>query len=154
MSNRSVPRILIVDDDLDICRNMSDILLDLGFAVDYAHDGQAGLELAMTNRYDAAIVDLRMPVMDGIAFARVIRERSLISVALLVTAWAAPETHAQAVAAGTWSILEKPVDFPVLLHHLVEALRTVGAPLPESMTTSCGFDAPSVVREKGQSGEL
>jgi CheY-like chemotaxis protein len=43
------PRILVVDDDIDICRNLSDILSDLGYDVDTAHDGPSALELAGTH---------------------------------------------------------------------------------------------------------
>lgn len=122
MTHRSTPTILIVDDDVDICRNLSDILDDLGYHVDYAHDGRAGLELAIGREYDLAIVDLRMPVMDGLELAREIRRTSAATVSLLVTAWAAPETRDRALAAGAWTILEKPIDFPVLLGLLEEAL--------------------------------
>ena len=45
MTALNAPRILVVDDDQDICRNLSDILTDLGYQVDYAHDGPAALEL-------------------------------------------------------------------------------------------------------------
>ena len=44
--NRAEPWILIVDDDVDICRNLTDILTDLGYRVDTAHDGPSALALA------------------------------------------------------------------------------------------------------------
>ena len=47
--------ILVVDDDLDICRNLSDILTDLGYQVDFAHDGPAALELVRRQAYDVAL---------------------------------------------------------------------------------------------------
>ncbi len=122
MAERPQPRILIVDDDVDICRNLSDILTDLGYQVDYAHDGRAGLELALKQPYEVAILDLRMPVMDGIELAGELRRKSAGTVSLLVTAWASPEMRDKAHAAGTWTILDKPVDLRALLGRVEEAL--------------------------------
>ncbi len=115
-------RILVVDDDVDICRNLADILVDLGYQVDFAHDGRSGLELAERSNYDVAIVDLRMPVMDGIELAREIRRCRAGTVSILATAWAGPETAALALTAGAWRVMEKPLAFPELLGLLKEAL--------------------------------
>src|SRR5262249_41613915 len=59
-------RVLVVDDDVDTCRNLSDILADLGYQVDTAHDGPQALELVRRRPYDVALLDLRMPGMDGL----------------------------------------------------------------------------------------
>lgn len=122
MNHPRPSRILVVDDDVDICHNLSDILADLGYHVDCAHDGRSGLDLAERQVYDVAIVDLRMPVMDGIAVAREIRRRCAGTVSILATAWAGPETAALALAAGAWKVLEKPLAFPELLQLLEQAL--------------------------------
>src|SRR5450755_2500750 len=58
--------ILVVDDEEDTCRNLSDILTDLGYHVDTAHDGPAALEMVRHKRYDVALLDLKMPGMDGL----------------------------------------------------------------------------------------
>jgi CheY-like chemotaxis protein len=57
--------ILVVDDDADTCRNMADILGDLGYATDTALAGDVALEKARQQPYDVALLDLRMPGMDG-----------------------------------------------------------------------------------------
>ena len=59
--NRNAASILVVDDEVDTCSNLSDILTDLGYHVDVAHDGPSALELARKNPYDIALLDLRMP---------------------------------------------------------------------------------------------
>ena len=59
--SESSPAILLVDDDVDACRNVSDILGDLGYTVDVAHDGPSALEMAEGRTYDVALLDLRMP---------------------------------------------------------------------------------------------
>lgn len=113
--------VLVVDDDVDTCRNLSDILTDLGYHVDTAHDGPSALELARRRPYDLALLDLKMPGMDGLELYRELRKLRADAVALIVTAFAGPDTEAEAAAAGVWRVLRKPVDFPVLLKLLGEA---------------------------------
>jgi two-component system response regulator HydG len=116
-------RILVVDDDHDICRNLSDILTDLGYHVDYAHDGLSALELVRRNPYDVALLDLKMPGMDGLTLYREIRRLRAGTVSLLVTAYASPETAEEALAAGAWKVVAKPVEFGELLGLVGEALE-------------------------------
>ncbi len=122
MSNQTT-RLLIVDDDQDACSNLSDIFSDLGFQADVAYDGQAALALVERNRYDVALLDLKMPGMDGLELYRRIRQISAETVAIVVTAYASSATAASALAAGAWRILTKPVDFPKLLHLVEEAMH-------------------------------
>src|SRR5262249_19103752 len=65
--------ILVVDDDVDTCRNLSDILTDLGYRVDVAHDGPSALELVRRHAYDIALLDYKMPGMDGLTLYREIK---------------------------------------------------------------------------------
>jgi CheY-like chemotaxis protein len=119
-------RILVVDDDTDICRNLSDILTDLGYRVDYAHDGLSALELVRQRPYDIALLDLRMPGMDGLTLYREIKRQRAGTVSVLVTAYASPATAEEALGAGAWKVVAKPVDFPRLLGLVEEA---IGQPL-------------------------
>jgi DNA-binding NtrC family response regulator len=108
-------RILIVDDEADTCANLSDIFTDLGYHVDTASDGFAALELVKKNAYDIALLDLRMPGMDGVELYRRIREISAGTVAIVVTAYASSDTAKSARSAGAWQILPKPVNIGSLL---------------------------------------
>jgi CheY-like chemotaxis protein len=118
--------ILVVDDEVDTCRNLSDILTDLGYHVDTAFDGFAALELARKKCYDIALLDLKMPGMDGLTLYRELRKICSKTVAIVVTAYASKATAEEALAAGAWQVLSKPVDFPRLLELVEEAL---GQPL-------------------------
>jgi CheY-like chemotaxis protein len=126
MTPTNDPLILLVDDDVDICRNLTDILTDLGYQVDSAHDGPSALELVRRKPYDVALLDLRMPGMDGLTLYREIKRLRAGTVAILVTAYASPATAEEALAAGTWRVVPKPVEFPALLELVDEAL---GQPL-------------------------
>jgi two-component system response regulator HydG len=120
--SRNRPSILVVDDEVDTCRNLSDILSDLGYHVDTAYDGAGALELARKNPYDIALLDLRMPGMDGLTLYRELRKVQPGTVAIVVTAYASKAATEEALAAGAWQVLAKPVDFPRLLALVNEAL--------------------------------
>jgi two-component system, NtrC family, response regulator HydG len=116
------PAILVVDDEVDTCRNQHDILTDLDYRVDTAHDGPSALELVRRNAYDVVLLDLRMPGMDGLTLYREIKKLRADAVAIVVTAYASKPTADEALAAGAWQLLPKPVDFPRLLRLVDEAL--------------------------------
>jgi len=122
MTRQDAPRILVVDDDPDTCRNLSDILIDLGYHVDTAHDGPTALELVRQQPYDVALLDLKMPGMDGLTLYRQIRNHHAGTVSLLVTAYAGPAIAEEALSAGAWKVVAKPVDFAKLLQLVDEAI--------------------------------
>jgi CheY-like chemotaxis protein len=121
-----LPTILVVDDEVDTCRNLQDILADLGYRVDVAHDGPSALELVRHKHYDVALLDYMMPGMDGLTLYREIKKLSAGTVAIVVTAYAGGTTAEEAQKAGAWQVLPKPVDFPTLMGLVGEAL---GQPL-------------------------
>ena len=67
-------RILIIEDNRDIAANLGDYLTDRGHEVDYAFDGVTGLHLAIVNEFDAMVLDLALPGMDGLEVCRKLRE--------------------------------------------------------------------------------
>ncbi len=118
--------ILVVDDEPDICANLSDIFTDLGFHVDVACDGPSALKLVRQRPYDVALLDLRMPGMDGLELYRRIKELRSETVAMIVTAYASDTTARAALDAGAWRVVPKPVNPQALLQMIEEAM---GRPL-------------------------
>jgi CheY-like chemotaxis protein len=121
MPGRS-PSILVVDDDVDTCQNLHDILQDLGYRVEVAHDGFAALDLVRRRPFDLALLDLKMPGMDGLTLYREIRKLRAGTVAMIVSAYASATTTEAALAAGAWRVLAKPVDFDQMLGLVREAV--------------------------------
>lgn len=111
----SAASVLIVDDEPDICANLSDILTDCGYRVDVAHDGGKALQLVEGKFYDLALLDLRMPVMDGLELYHRIRQLSAGTAAILITAHAQSDAARSVMAAGAWAVLPKPIDVVGLL---------------------------------------
>lgn len=117
------PRVLVVDDDVDTCENLRDILSDCGYAVSVAHCGEEALALVGREPFDVALLDLKMPGMDGLMLFREIRKLRADTVGVIVSAYATGETAAQALQAGAWRVLNKPVDFDQLMPLLESAAR-------------------------------
>jgi len=118
----STASILVVDDDVDTCRNLSDILTDLGYEVTPAFDGTTALELVKQRGFDVALLDLKMPDIDGLTLYRRIKEIRAGTVAIIVTAYAGSVTAEEVTAAGALQILPKPVDVAKLLPLVAQTL--------------------------------
>jgi DNA-binding NtrC family response regulator len=120
--NSLMATILVVDDDVDTCRNLSDILTDLGYEVTTAFDGKTALELVKQSGFDVALLDLKMPDIDGLTLYRRIKEVRADTVAIIVTAYAGSVTSEEVTAAGALQILPKPVDLTKLLPLVAQTL--------------------------------
>ena len=92
------------------------------YNVDTAHDGDTALDLVRRKNYDVALLDLKMPGMDGLALYRAIRKLCSQTVAIIVSAYASGGTRDEALAAGAWHVIPRPADFRKLLDLIEEAL--------------------------------
>jgi two-component system, response regulator PdtaR len=101
-------RLLIADDESIIRMNLRESLEDLGYlVVGEASEGLSAVNMARQLRPDLALIDVKMPRMDGIAAAQVIHEEQIAPV-ILLTAYNGPELVAQARDAGVSGYLVKP----------------------------------------------
>lgn len=76
-------RILLIDDDIKLCRLVHDYLQPLGYAVTFANTGNGGVEMALKEQFSAVILDVMLPGMDGFAVLRSIRAHSDVPVLML-----------------------------------------------------------------------
>ena len=120
--NSAMHSILVVDDDQDTCRNLSDILTDLGYAVQTAAEGASALGLVRRNSFDFALLDFKMPEMDGLTLYRKIKRISPSTVAMMLTAYMSGATSDDAHQAGIWKVLPKPIDLGLVLPLVDEAV--------------------------------
>ena len=116
-----MPTILLVDDDADTCRNMADLFGDRGYATQTAENGDTALVKARQQPYDLALLDQRMPGMDGVTLCRHLKSMHPAMPAMIITAFSDSGLDERARAAGARHVLLKPVDFARLLG-LVEAV--------------------------------
>lgn len=120
--SRKLPSVLVVDDEPDICANLKDILTEFGYRVDTATSGERALQLVSRNRYDVALLDLKMPGMTGVEVYREIKRRSSDTVAIIISAYASTSTAKEALDAGAMRILGKPVEVSDVMDCIKEAL--------------------------------
>lgn len=110
-------KILIVDDDREIARGMSIRLRAAGYEVLTANDGQQGLAAALEHKPSAIILDIRMPVMDGLTMLAKLREddRLAATPVIVLSANVAEHSRERALALGARYFLEKPYSKETLL---------------------------------------
>src|SRR3954470_5161607 len=80
MNNALGTRLLLVDEDLKLCRLIREYLENLGYSVSTAHSGPDGLQAAVTGEFDAIILDVMLPRMDGFEVLRHLRTKSDVPV--------------------------------------------------------------------------
>jgi AmiR/NasT family two-component response regulator len=137
-------RILIAEDETIIRLDLKEILERAGFDVcAQAHDGEEAVELARAEKPDLAVLDVKMPRLDGIEAARRILAERPIPIVML-TAYGQEELVGRAVEAGVFGYLVKPFRETDLLpaiqaakarHAELEALREEAESLAEALTT-------------------
>ena len=115
---------ILVADDHQLNRDILEGMLTYaGAKISVASNGQEALDLLKTQHVDAILMDIQMPVMDGIKATRLIRESSSNIPVIAVTANTSSEQHDEYLAAGMNAVLEKPVD-PVKLYATLSLLLT------------------------------
>lgn len=114
-------KILVVDDEEGFCRNLKDILEMENYEVTTAYDGFKGLELVKRNGFDLIIMDVKMPVMDGVETFKKMKKIVPNTPVIMVTAYAVEELLREALRNGAFGTLKKPLDFAKLFHLIEES---------------------------------
>src|SRR5512145_2696882 len=128
-------RILVVEDDAKIASFVVRGLKQAGYAVDHAPDGETGLALAESTDYDAAIVDIMLPQLDGISLVKRLRAARRATPVLFLSAKSSVDDRVRGLQSGGDDYLTKPFAFSELLAR-VQALvrRATRAPEPTTLT--------------------
>ena len=117
-------RILIVEDNIDIAENITDYLELQGHVMDFAMDGIGGLHLALTQDYDAIILDIMLPGMDGLTFCRKLREEGEKDTpVLMLTARDTLSDKLKGFEAGADDYLIKPFEMKELSARIQALVR-------------------------------
>jgi two-component system, OmpR family, response regulator len=113
----------MVEDDATIADFVSKGLAEAGHAVDVATDGEKGVALALKGGYDAAIVDVMLPRLDGLALIDRIRARGVHTPVLILSARRTVDDRVKGLQAGGDDYLTKPFAFAELLARLQALIR-------------------------------
>ena len=116
-------KLLVVEDEPKTGEYLRRGLTEAGFVVDLARDGQDGLHLAMTGNYDLAVLDVMLPVLDGLSILKALRESGSGLPVLFLTARDLVEDRVRGLELGADDYLVKPFAFAELLARIRTLLR-------------------------------
>jgi len=116
-------RILVVEDDKKVGRFLEKGLQEEQYAVDICRDGADALYFAQTNTYDVIILDIMLPGKDGFTICREMRENSILTPVIMLTAKDTVEDKVSGLSEGADDYLTKPFSFEELLARIRALLR-------------------------------
>src|SRR3954471_7276237 len=116
-------RILLVEDEPDAARLLAKGLREQSYAVDVAADGRTALFRAETTNYDAIVLDLMLPALDGLTVCRSLRQAGSSVPILMLTARGTVQARVEGLDSGADDSLTKPFDFIELLARLRALIR-------------------------------
>ncbi|MBC7458578.1 MAG: PAS domain-containing protein [Bdellovibrionaceae bacterium] len=117
-------RLLLVEDSPDNQALISIYLNRAGAHVEIASDGEQGLKMAMSSSYDVILMDVQMPIMDGITAVKKLREKNYLKPIIALTAHAMKEERIRCLQAGFSDFLSKPVNREDLVNMILNFKRT------------------------------
>ncbi len=121
-------RILVIEDDEKISSFIIKGLREAGFTVDHAEDGVIGLEMAISGQYDAAIIDIMLPHMDGLSIIKKIRGKNIKLPILILSAKRSVRDRVKGLETGSDDYLVKPFSFSELLARVQAIIRRTVLP--------------------------
>lgn len=125
-------RILIVEDERRLSNIIKKGLVENGFAVDQAFDGEDGLYLAETEQYDLIVLDIMLPKLDGLQLCQELRKKNIKTPVLMVTAKSTTEDKVAGLDSGADDYMTKPfsfIEFRSRIHALIRRSHQETSPI-------------------------
>ncbi len=146
-------RVLVVEDDAKIATFVVRGFKQAGYAVDHAPDGETGLALAQSTDYDAAVVDIMLPRLDGLSLVRRLRAAKRPLPVLFLSAKSSVDDRVRGLQEGGDDYLTKPFAFSELIAR-IQALIRRATQAPEATRLSAGdVSLDLVTREVTRAGQ-
>ena len=120
-------KILIIEDDVKIVNFLKKGLEEESYSVDYSHNGEEGLYLASVNSYDLILLDIMLPLIDGIEVCKKLRENNINTPIIMLTARDSVEDKIRGLDIGANDYLPKPFSFSELLARIRVQLRATNS---------------------------
>lgn len=111
-------RVLLVEDERYMAEAMAQVLKKNNYSVDLAHDGEYGLDCALTDIYDMIVLDIMLPKLDGISVLKELRHNGIMTPVILLTAKGETEDKVRGLDSGADDYLAKPFQTEELLARL------------------------------------
>jgi two-component system OmpR family response regulator len=116
-------RLLLVEDDSKTASFILKGLVESGFVVDHAQDGEAGLHLALNEPYDSAVIDIMLPKLDGLTLIGEMRRRKINTPVIILSAKRSVDDRVKGLQNGGDDYLTKPFSFSELLARIQALIR-------------------------------
>lgn len=116
-------RILVVEDDFKIASFILKGLKAAGYAVDHAPDGETGLDMALTEPYDTAIIDIMLPKRDGLSLIETMRKEKIPTPVIILSAKGSIDDRVKGLQTGSDDYITKPFAFSELLARVQALIR-------------------------------
>lgn len=130
-------RLLLIEDDFKIASFVNKGLKEAGYIVEHASDGKTGLQMALTSSYDAAVIDIMLPGLDGLAIIDELRQRRIKLPVIILSAKRSIDERVEGLQAGGDDYLTKPFAFSELLAR-IQALIRRASDIPEPTGITVG----------------
>src|SRR6266853_1454287 len=127
-------RVLVIEDDDKIASFIVNGLKQAGFATDHSANGEDGLHLASTEHYDAAVVDLMLPRLDGLSLIEKLRRQEINTPVIILSAKRSVDDRVKGLQAGGDDYMVKPFAFSELLARMQALLRRATGNAPAEPT--------------------
>lgn len=116
--------LLMVDDEEDFLNSLAERLRTRDFDVTTASEGEKAIKAAENGLFDVAILDLKLPGMDGMEILKILKKNHKFLEVIILTGYGKIESYKEATKLGAFSYLEKPFDLDKLLEELKDAYHT------------------------------
>lgn len=144
--------ILVVEDEQRLAYLLRRVLVEERHTVDLSHDGNTGLDLALSDTYDAVILDVMLPGIDGIEICRQMRAEHIMSPVLMLTARGAVEDRVTGLNVGADDYLTKPFAMEELLARVNALLRRRDRKFEETHQLTVGDLTLDLLRHEAKRG--
>ncbi|HXV78539.1 MAG TPA: response regulator transcription factor [Candidatus Binatia bacterium] len=146
-------RILLVEDDVKIASFVEKGLRSAGYAVDHAADGETGLHLALTEPYDAAVVDVMLPKLDGLSLIDQVRQKKINTPVIILSAKDSVDDRVKGLQMGSDDYMTKPFAFSELLARVQALIRRAGGISEPTQLTAADLFMNLLTREVVREGK-
>lgn len=108
-------KILIVDDNKKLCKNLSDILEFKGYEVVMVYDGYQAIEAVKKGKFNVVLMDVRMPGINGVDTLKILKQIAPHMLIIMITAFADDIFYKEGLNSGEFEVIQKPIDINKLL---------------------------------------
>ena len=115
--------ILIVDDDINLCKALNEELIEVGYETEYVNSGDDALDFLARNAVDLILLDLKMPKKDGFEVLKELQQRKTTSKIIVLTAYTDVKSAIDSARMGANDFISKPYDLDELLLTIKNVLR-------------------------------